>query len=71
MAHVQAADTAGEIDEGVAVDVSQQGAAAIGNVIASGEATLVRSRSRISRERGPGISVFSSIARVVAIARRA
>jgi hypothetical protein len=36
-------------------------------VIESGEATLVRSRSRTSRDRGPGISVFSSIVRVVAI----
>jgi hypothetical protein len=31
----------------------------------------VRSRARISRDRGPGISVFNSIARVVAISGRA
>ena len=46
-------------------------AAAIGNVIERGAATLARRRSRISRDRGPGISVFSSITRVVAIAARA
>src|SRR5438309_1720251 len=43
-------------------------AATTGNVSASGEATLVASRSSTSRERGPGTSVFSSIVRVVAIA---
>ena len=42
-------------------------AAAIGKVIASGEATLAARRSSTSRERGPGIAVFSSIGRVVAI----
>ena len=72
VADVQAADAAGEVDEDVPVDVGDRdapraSAAAIGKVIASGEATLAARRSSTSRERGPGIAVFSSIRRVVAI----
>jgi hypothetical protein len=65
--HVQAPDAAGEIDERVAVDVRQRGAARLGG----DDRERDRERSRISRDRGPGISVFSSIVRVVAIADRA
>ena len=41
-------------------------AATTGKVIASGRATAAAIRSPISRERGPGTSVFSSITRVAA-----
>src|SRR5262249_38999141 len=45
-------------------------AATTGKVICSGEATEALKRSRISRERGPGTAVFSSIARVAATPAR-
>ncbi len=75
VADVQAADAAGEVDEGVAVDVGEQGAAradaaTIGNTTASGAATTRSLRSRIARERGPGTSVRSSIERVAAMGSR-
>ena len=68
------ADAAREVDEGVPVDVGEQCATCLvgddGHVDESGAATARCLRSRIARERGPGISVRSAIARMVAMARQ-
>ena len=63
----QAADPTGEVDEAVAVDVGNDrtpSAEAIttGACTVIGAATHSSLRARISRERGPGISVTSWIA---------
>ena len=72
VADVQAADAAGEVDERVAVDVGQRGAPALrerrrAGTPRAGPRRRAALRSRISRERGPGISVRSSIVRVIAM----
>ena len=71
MPDVRDADAADEVDERVAVDVRDgrrlaRGRRTIGSWTISGRATACRSRSRISRLRGPGISVRISITRVAA-----
>ena len=75
VADVEAADAAGEIDEDVAVDVGDRGAARLGRGEREGD--LERRRDARGqplehlRERGPGTSVLSSIVRVAAIVDRA
>ena len=73
VADVQAADAAGEVDEGVAatsVSVAPRPSEIDGKEDESGSATTRSLRSRISFERGPGISVRRSIVRVTATRRK-
>ena len=71
VADVEAADAAREVDERVAVDVGERRAApsavTMGWTSESGAAITRSLRSTISRERGPGISVRSSIDFVMAM----
>ena len=70
VAHVEATDSAREVDEDVAVDVGERGArpscATIGIAIVFAFAITRALRSRIAADRGPGIAVRISMVLVVA-----